>query len=154
MAKMSDLIEVFIKELLEDSLGETVEIQRNELAGYFKCAPSQINYVLSTRFSIDRGYLIESQRGGGGSIKIIRLELDKGDFIGRLLGEVGDSITQLKADQAVDLVREREMISEREAALIKAATTDRALTGPVNMKNEIRASVLKNMLLVINEQAK
>ena len=72
MAKMSDLIEVFIKELLEDSVGDPVEIQRNELAGYFKCAPSQINYVLTTRFSMDKGYLIESQRGGGGSIKIIK----------------------------------------------------------------------------------
>ena len=153
MAKMSDLIEVFIKELLEDSLGESVEIQRNELAGYFKCAPSQIKYVLTTRFSMDKGYLIESQRGGGGSIKIIRLELEEGDFMTRLLGEIGDSITQLRAEQAVDLVKERDLLSDREAALVKAATTDRAITGPVNMKNEIRASVLKNMLLAVNGQA-
>lgn len=71
MAKMSDLIEMFIKELLEDNSSDMIEIQRNELASYFKCAPSQINYVLTTRFSMDKGYLIESQRGGGGSIKIV-----------------------------------------------------------------------------------
>lgn len=151
MAKMSDLIEMFIKELLEDSLGDPVEIQRNELAGYFKCAPSQINYVLTTRFSMDKGYLIESQRGGGGSIKILRLELSNEDFIVSLLKEIGTSISKLKADQITDLVLEKELITEREAKLIKAATGDRAITGPVNVKNEVRAGILKSMILSIYE---
>ncbi len=152
MAKMSDLIEVFIKELLEDSLGEIVEIQRNELAGYFKCAPSQINYVLSTRFSVDRGYLIESQRGGGGSIKIIRLELEEEDFLTRIMREVGDSITQLKAEQTVDLLKEREVITGREANLMKSASADRSLIGPVNLRNQLRANLLKNMLVTLKEK--
>lgn len=152
MAKMSDLIEVFIKELLEDSLGETVEIQRNELAGYFKCAPSQINYVLTTRFSVDKGYLIESQRGGGGSIKIIKLELEEEDFLTRLMREVGDSITQLRAEQTVDLLKERNVITGREAGLIKAASADRSLAAPVNLRNQLRASLLKNMLITLKEK--
>lgn len=151
MAKMSDLIEVFIKELLEDSVGDPVEIQRNELAGYFKCAPSQINYVLTTRFSMDKGYLIESQRGGGGSIKIIKLEMSEEDFLVNVLKEIGDSITKLKADQIVDLVMDRNMISEREARLIKSATADRSISAPVNIKNEIRAGILKGMLLSVSE---
>ena len=151
MAKMSDLIEVFIKELLDDSVGDPVEIQRNELAGYFKCAPSQINYVLTTRFSMDKGYLIESHRGGGGSIKIIKLQLSQEDFFANLLKEIGESITKLKADQITDLVQGKELISEREAKLIKAATSDRSITGPVNIKNEIRAGILKGMLLSVYE---
>ncbi len=151
MAKMSDLIEVFIKELLEDSVGDPVEIQRNELAGYFKCAPSQINYVLTTRFSMEKGYLIESQRGGGGSIKIIRLEMTRDNFITNILKEIGDSITKLKADQITELIYEREMITSREARLIKAATADRSISGPVNLKNDIRASLLKGMLLSVCE---
>lgn len=151
MAKMSDLIEVFIKELLEESETEPVEIQRNELAGYFKCAPSQINYVLTTRFSMDKGYRIESQRGGGGSIKIIKMNLSPDDFYSALLQETGEAITMLKAGQMIDLMKERELITERESDLMKAAVSDRAISGPVNIKNEIRAGILKNMILAVCE---
>ena len=151
MAKMSDLIEVFIKELLEENATEPVEIQRNELAGYFKCAPSQINYVLTTRFSMDKGYRIESQRGGGGSIKIIRMNLSSDDFYSALLQEIGEGITVLKAGQMIDLLLERELISERESRLMKAAVSDRAIAGPVNIKNEVRAGILKNMILAVCE---
>lgn len=151
MAKMSDLIEVFIKELLEESETEPVEIQRNELAGYFKCAPSQINYVLTTRFSMDKGYRIESQRGGGGSIKIIKMNLSPDDFYSAMLQETGEAITMLKAGQIIDLMEERELITERESRLMKAAVSDRAISGPVNIKNEIRAGILKNMILAVCE---
>ncbi len=151
MAKMSDLIEVFIKELLEESETEPVEIQRNELAGYFKCAPSQINYVLTTRFSMDKGYRIESQRGGGGSIKIIKMNLSPDDFYSAMLQETGEAITMLKAGQMIDLMKERELITERESRLMKAAVSDRAISGPVNIKNEIRAGILKNMILAVCE---
>jgi len=149
MAKMSDLIEVFIKELLEDSVGDPVEIQRNELAGYFKCAPSQINYVLTTRFSMDKGYLIESHRGGGGSIKIVQMQLSSDDMKSRLLKEIGDSITALKAEQITDLLADKGLVTEKEARLMKAATNDRAIAAPVSIKNELRAGILKNMLLSV-----
>ena len=86
MARLSDMIEEFIKALLEESNGQ-LELQRNELADYFECAPSQINYVLATRFSLDRGYYIESRRGGGGYIRIIRLDMDNNDYIMYLLRE-------------------------------------------------------------------
>ena len=87
MARLSDMIEEFIKALLEESNGQ-LELQRNELADYFECAPSQINYVLATRFSLDRGYYIESRRGGGGYIRIIRLDMDNNDYIMYLLREI------------------------------------------------------------------
>ena len=84
MARLSDMIEDFINALLNESDGQ-LELQRNELADYFECAPSQINYVLATRFSVDRGYYIESRRGGGGYIRIIRLDIDDDDYMMYLL---------------------------------------------------------------------
>ena len=71
MAQLSDSIERFIKELMEE--GSQIEVRRNELAQHFGCAPSQINYVLATRFSVDHGYIIESRRGGGGYVRIVRM---------------------------------------------------------------------------------
>ena len=87
MAQLSDAIEPFIKELREEDT--QIEVQRNELAQYFRCAPSQITYVLSTRFTPDHGYVIESRRGGGGYIRIVRLREEPGWF-DRLLGRVAE----------------------------------------------------------------
>ena len=70
--KMSDVIADFIGEMLSDG-GGVAELQRKSLADRFSCVPSQINYVIETRFTPEHGYLVESQRGGGGFIRIIRL---------------------------------------------------------------------------------
>src|SRR5690554_5485877 len=86
MARLSDIIEEFLKTLLTESEGE-LELQRNDLASYFECAPSQINYVLATRFTLNHGYYIESRRGGGGYIRITRLDLEKDDYLLQLLTE-------------------------------------------------------------------
>ena len=153
MAKMSDLIEMFIKELLEDNADEMIEIQRNELASYFKCAPSQINYVLTTRFSMDKGYLIESQRGGGGSIKIVHVKADNDDLFANVLHEIGDRLTKLKADQILEFLEKQELISAREGKIMRAAVSDRSIMAPVNIKNEMRAGILKGMLLAAYEES-
>lgn len=84
MAILSDSIEQFIKSLLEE-YDEMIELQRNELANYFSCAPSQINYVLATRFSPEKGYYVESKRGGGGYIKLVRIDTDQHTYISSLL---------------------------------------------------------------------
>lgn len=84
--RLSDSIETFIKELLNDDQPE-VELKRNELAEYFNCAPSQINYVLATRFSLASGYVIESRRGGGGCIRIVRVVQDRGQRLMYLINE-------------------------------------------------------------------
>lgn len=78
MPRLSNIIEEFIKELLEETEDGIVEIQRNELADYFDCAPSQINYVLTTRFTPYMGYYVESRRGGGGYIKIVKVGIEIG----------------------------------------------------------------------------
>ncbi len=149
MANISDIIEMFLKELLDDASNQTVEIQRNELANYFKCAPSQINYVLTTRFSMDKGYIVESRRGGGGFIKIVQMDIDKDRYIEGLISEIGSSINKLKAVQIIQLLYQRDIITNREGEIMNAAVNDRSIHSPLNIKNEIRANVLKSMMLAI-----
>ena len=88
--KMSDVIENFIRELFENE--SSIELKRNELAGYFNCVPSQINYVISSRFTPEHGYIVESRRGGGGYIKITRVSFDKPSAIMHTVNHVGDDI--------------------------------------------------------------
>jgi len=149
MARLSDVIEDFIKTLLKQSEGE-LELQRNELAEYFECAPSQINYVLATRFSLDRGYYIESRRGGGGFIRIVQLDLDKDDYLLHLINErIGRTISENETNDIVTNIMERGIITEREALLIKSALTDKVIAIPANLRGVIRANMLKAMLVAI-----
>lgn len=149
MARISDTIEEFLKMLLEESDGK-LEIQRNELADYFECAPSQINYVLATRFSLERGYYIESRRGGGGYIRIIYLDIDDDDYLYQLItGQIGDKLSESEAENIVDSLEERQIISAREAFIIKAGLQNKAIGIPASLRDNIRASILKSMLTAI-----
>ena len=148
MARLSDLIEEFIKEMLEES-GDTVQIQRNELANHFSCAPSQINYVLTTRFTTERGYIIESRRGGGGCIVIKQIPYDNEDELIRVLQDkIGSSITYNGALALIDGLLESKFITEREAGLMKLAINDRTLNY-TEEKNKLRADILKAMIMII-----
>lgn len=150
MARLSDVIETFIKELILKTEG-TVEIQRNELATYFKCVPSQINYVLDTRFTNDRGYYVESRRGGGGCIKIRMVSIDKpGNYLMHIVSAMGDSISNQSVDIFINNFVDYRVISPRDALIIKAATGDKALIMIEPEKRDtVRASILKNVLLSI-----
>jgi transcriptional regulator of stress and heat shock response len=149
MSRISNLIEEFIKNLLSDTENGAVEIQRNELAQHFDCAPSQINYVLTTRFTTDRGYYIESRRGGGGYIKIIKVNITNDKYIHNLISNIiGESITKAKAYSIIDSFVEEELITDRESKLMKVALADRTLSSISVDRNELRANMLKNMLLV------
>ncbi|MBB6217392.1 transcriptional regulator CtsR [Anaerosolibacter carboniphilus] len=149
MSRLSNIIEMFIKELLNDSNNLAVEIQRNELADYFHCAPSQINYVLMTRFTVDKGYLIESRRGGGGYIKIVKVNVDKNQYLRMLMDEIGDAIGKMKAEGIIHRLMEKDLISEREKRLMLAAISDRSINTPINLKDHIRANILKSMVATI-----
>ncbi len=150
MARLSDIIEDFIKSLLNESDGQ-LELQRNELADYFECAPSQINYVLATRFSIDRGYYIESRRGCGGYIRIIRLDIDEDDYLMYLLRErIGSRISQQAAEDIIQHMLDKGIIDRRESVIMKSAIQDKAMTAlPANIKDSIRANLMKSMLMAI-----
>ncbi|MCI6039466.1 MAG: CtsR family transcriptional regulator [Clostridiales bacterium] len=154
--RLSDAIEQFIKTMLTQEAPE-VELKRNELAEYFNCAPSQINYVLATRFTPDHGYIIESRRGGGGYIRIFRMAQDTSEQLIYLLHErVGDSIDALAASHLVQQLRERELVTDGEAAMMNAALSPQALSLPLSaeMKDALRARILKNMLLEVARKGK
>ena len=146
MAQLSDTIERFIKELLEGDM--QVELRRNELAQHFGCAPSQINYVLATRFSMDHGYLIESRRGGGGYIKIVRMrERSSETLLNTIIDRIGNSISEESAAALIANLMERNIVTRKEALLMRSAVESNALALPVSTKDVLRASVLSNMVI-------
>lgn len=150
MARLSDVIESFIKDMLEDSDENILEIQRNELANTFSCAPSQINYVLTTRFTTDRGYYIESRRGGGGCIIIKKINIDKNDYIREVIwNNIGSEINQQSAEDYISFFLEREYITERESQLMRGAVNDKTLMLPQSIRDKVRAQILKTMLITV-----
>ena len=149
--RLSDAIEQFIKNMLLQEEPE-IELKRNELAQYFNCAPSQINYVLATRFTPDHGYIIKSQRGGGGYIRIFRMAQDAGAQLVYLRQErVGDSIGELEATHIIAQLKERNVVTEGEARLMNAAVGPQAFALPISaaMKDALRAKILNSMLLEV-----
>ena len=152
MAQLSDNIEQFIKELMcEDT---RVELKRNELAQHFGCAPSQINYVLATRFSVDHGYIIESRRGGGGYVRIVRMQpRGDGNLLDALLTRVGNSVDEETANAIIVHLADIKLITSNEAALMRAAVSRNALALPISAKDVLRAAVMKNMLIQVFRNA-
>ena len=149
--RLSDSIESFIKTMLTDDSAE-VELKRNELAEYFRCAPSQINYVLATRFSPDHGYLTESRRGGGGYIRIVRVVESGSRRLMYLINErIGDSLTEEECLRLISQLKDQKLVTEDEAVLMASALNARALGVPVSavMKDAIRARMMKSMLTAV-----
>ena len=149
--RLSDSIEQFIKELLSQESTE-VELKRNELAEYFGCAPSQINYVLATRFSPDHGYLTESRRGGGGYIRIVRVVQSGSQRLMYLVNDrIGDSLGEDECVRLISQLKEQKVVTTDEAALMAGAISARALSVPVPdvLKDAMRAKMMKSMLMTI-----
>ena len=149
MARISDIIADFINCMINDKNDKEVIIQRNELADKFNCAPSQINYVLTTRFTIEKGYVIESSRGGGGYIIIKKIDYDSKSKRLELLNEaIGNSLTYNAALSIIEHLYESKFITRKQFELIKISINDRTLSSAEN-KNIIRAEMLKGMITVI-----
>ena len=148
MAQLSDSIERFIKELMCEE--QHIELRRNELAQHFGCAPSQINYVLATRFSVDHGYIIESRRGGGGYVRIVRMqEREEGNLLEALLNRVGNSVDEDTANAIITHLKDLKLVTANEAMLMRAAVSRNALALPISAKDVLRAAVLRNMLVQV-----
>ena len=147
--RMSDVIEDFIKDLFDEDESDYVEIQRNELAQHFNCVPSQINYVISTRFKPSQGYYVESKRGGGGNIKIRKINNTKSDYIMHIINNVGKTITTNDIDILLSDFLTYNIITAQEAKLLKVATSDNVLKLDKDIKDDVRARIFKNMLLNI-----
>jgi len=147
MASLSSLIERYLKRELERA-GGVLELQRSELAARFACAPSQINYVLETRFTPAAGYVIESRRGGRGFIRIVRLPLrQRGQLLALLDRWVGDAIDQDGAEALIARLEEEGIAGRREAALMRAAVDRNTLAVDLPWRDVVRARLLKAMVL-------
>jgi transcriptional regulator of stress and heat shock response len=146
---ISDYIESYLKKILQQSQTGVVEVQRSELAELFQCVPSQINYVISTRFSIDHGYVVESKRGGGGYIRIRRIELDKHEPLMRIIQSLGNALNQREAEGIVERLLTERIIGDREAALLRAAMSRETLSIDLPYRDELRARLLTQMLIAL-----
>ena len=153
MRNISDVIEGYLKEVIELSERDHIEIKRNEVAEKFQCVPSQINYVINTRFTVDRGYLVESKRGGGGYIRIKRIRLhQKSDVISDIIGRLENGATQNMAEDIVFRLLDEEVVSKREAKLILSAIDRSTLLLPLPVRDEVRARILIAMLFTLKYQ--
>lgn len=147
MAVLSNDIEVFIKSILQDGIAE---LQRNELAGRFHCAPSQINYVLSTRFSVDKGYVVSSRRGSGGGIQITRIDVDQNDYLFDIInGGLREEITYPQAQRIVDGLLATGIIGLPQVRIILAAVSGKALAHARSVQDAVRANILKQILVAM-----
>lgn len=154
---MSPSISNQITQMLLDMLDRdgTTEIRRNDLAQSLGCVPSQINYVISSRFTPERGYIVESRRGGGGYVKITRVSLDFPTAIMHAVNSVGSEIDPLAARSCIMNLLSRGVIEQSGARLIAAAVDENALRPvPYEYRDTVRASILKQMLLAYSQNRK
>ncbi len=144
---MSDLIAGFILQAMQETDG-VAELQRSELAQRFHCVPSQINYVVSTRFSPEHGYIVESRRGGGGYIRITRVPYEKGALVMHAVNSIGDEVDEASVRAILKNLCAAGALEERDAKLILAALGARALQpAPPEIRNALRAAIFKQILL-------
>lgn len=147
--RMSDLVAKYIMEMLDEQNG-SAEIQRNELAGNLGCVPSQINYVITSRFTPEQGYMVESRRGGGGFIRISRVKMDRGTALMHIINSVGQELDKATAEAMLNNMLQRQMMDLQSAKLMAAALSDRTLAHIEQDKRDfVRANLFKNMLLTL-----
>ena len=146
--RMSDLITREIIKMLNESEENIAEIQRNEFAGLIGCAPSQINYVLSSRFTPEHGYIIESRRGGGGYIRIKRVILNSSSALMHVINSIGDTIDSMTTRIVIENCLEAGFITGEIARVMAAAVSNSVMQNiPAVFKDKMRAAILKQMLL-------
>lgn len=147
MRNISDIIEQYLKKVLDSSGKEIVEIKRSEIADKFQCVPSQINYVINTRFTIERGYVVESKRGGGGYIRIIKVRANnQAHLLDQILHLIHHRLSQASAEDIIGRLVSEEVISSREAKLMLSVIDRSVLYIELPHRDELRARMFKAML--------
>lgn len=153
MRNISDIIEEYLKQVIKLSNKNVVEIKRNEVAERFQCVPSQINYVINTRFTIEKGYIVESKRGGGGFIRISKVQVNSySQLIDQMLHLIGDYTTQSTAENVIERLLEEKVVSLREAKLMLSAVDRSTLLVDIPVRDRIRARMLYSMLQILKYQ--
>ena len=148
--RMSDLVAQYILDMLEEQNG-SAEIKRNELAGDLGCVPSQINYVITSRFTPEQGYIVESRRGGGGYIRISRVKMDRGTTVMHIVNSVGKSLDKATAEAMLNNMLSAHVLEMDIAKVIAAALSDSSLRSVEQENRDIlRADLFKNVLLATN----
>lgn len=146
---ISDIIEQHIKRAMEQSQSGMVEVQRSELAEQFQCVPSQINYVIGTRFTVEQGYVVESKRGGGGYIRIRQVQLDLHEPLVRVVRLIGAQLSQREAEGMIERLEREERITRRETAILRAAVSRDVLRLELPLRDEVRARLLAQMFVAL-----
>ena len=141
---ISDLIASFLQESLEETDGGVLEVQRNDLAQRFNCVPSQINYVMSTRFSPERGYIVESRRGGNGYIRV-----DRQTLLMQVINTLGSQVDLASARAILNNLVQAGALEENAGRSILAAVGDKALAAvPRESRDTVRADIMKQVLIL------
>ncbi|MDL4841352.1 CtsR family transcriptional regulator [Aquibacillus rhizosphaerae] len=150
MSNISDVIEAYLKNIIQSNNKNAIEIKRSEIADRFECVPSQINYVINTRFTIERGYVVESKRGGGGYIRIIRItNEDKAKLIDEVIEMIQPTVSQQAAIDILERMLEEELITKREAKLMVSAISRNTLAFHLPVRDEIRSRIMTAMLTTL-----
>ena len=145
--RISDSVAKYILDLLNQENG-TAEIQRNELASYLGCVPSQINYVMSTRFSPEHGYIVESRRGGNGYIRITRVRTDRKTLLMQVINSIGDTLDFQSAKAITSNLADSGAVETGIARVLLAAISENALHDvPKELRNAVRASIFKQVMI-------
>lgn len=143
---LSDMIEQYIRECIDER--ESIEIKRNEMASQFHCVPSQINYVIATRFIPELGFCVESRRGGGGYIKISRMDLEKSEYISKLIDKIGKKMSQSVVDIYLKELLRYNILNEQLATLVRTAVSDQSLMQvEVTKRDFVRADIFKHLII-------
>lgn len=146
---LSDKIARLIEEMLEEG-GGTTEVKRNDLAAQLGCVPSQINYVITSRFTPEKGYMTESRRGGGGFIRIVRVKMTKNEYLMHFFHAIGSAIDEGEAKAFLKNLFDHGIITEREAAISFQAVSSASLEKcPAALRNSVRADILRRMIMTL-----
>lgn len=147
--RLSDMIEDFIKDLFDEE--NSIEIQRNDLAEKLGCVPSQINYVIQTRFKPSQGYYVESRRGGGGHITITKINITKSNYLMHIISSLDNKMTAQEVSIFISNLLSYDIVTKKEAKLLKVATSDNVLNVEPISRDKLRANIFKNMLINLVE---
>lgn len=147
MRNISDIIEAHLKEIITKSRNKEIEIKRSEIAEQFQCVPSQINYVINTRFTIEKGFIVESKRGGGGYIRIIKVPIDNRTMLmDQVVGMIKSRISQAASENIIYRLLEENVLNIREARMMRSVIDRSTINIALPYRDELRANLLRAMI--------
>ena len=146
---ITDLIAGFLQDSLDEAENGVLEVQRSDLAQRFNCVPSQINYVMSTRFSPERGYIVESRRGGNGYIRITRVRVDRQTLLMHVINSLGEAVDLPSVRAILGNLAQSGAVEEDICRTLLAAVGDKALSAvPRDLRDQVRAAIMKQALIL------